>query len=692
MAIIDDEYASSRLGDDNLARRFNDYCHASSDWIWEIDATGKFIFSSERCHDFFNVPPLAIVGTNISLWGQFVDADGNKITPDMSAPFSSQLFMTSGHEGSAKVLEVSGRPLTDRKTGTFIGVLGICKDITRQHLAEQSLRAANEELEQKIAERTQSLLDTNEKLAQEVKYHSETKKQLNESLKLFQAIAETSPVAMFISNTDDQTIRFSNDEASTLLGLNPKTLVGKKITDLFFDPQNRRVVRQLVDSARSEGVHQVRYKTADGLMKWGQLSTHPMRIDSQPVLLTAVMDISELKNADRQLAHRSRLATLGELSASIVHEINQPLSIMGMAIETALEAAGAGDQLDDPKTVRAKLMALLQQQQRLIKISDQMRGYSRNKQPDAEWFSANQSCEYVISFLSQDFERRGIRFDVQLPDEHYLIFGVPTALEQVFMNVLSNARDAVEESLEQPSDDSGWIRFNTALNAEKTEVEFRIWNSGPAIPNDLFEKVFMPFVSTKDNESGTGLGLSISKRLIAGMAGTIDAENVIDGVVFKICLPCKSRDAALSEQGAAERIDMPAAPPAGTPNKRPGSRDDKPRRLLIVDDEPALLETMKSFMNDAGYSVETASNGEEALEKVGAHDFDMIITDLQMPKMDGFQFVKTIRGQGNAVPIIVASSLSSSVDNKLAAWDGIEMMSKPMNYDELLLAIKKSEA
>lgn len=688
LAIIDDEQASSRLGDDNLARRFNDYCRASSDWVWEIDATGRFIFSSDRCRDFFGISPSSIVGTNLSVWGRFVDAENNEQDVNLAEPFSGCLFRTTGHSGPAEVLEVSGVPVTDRASGLFKGVIGTSKDITRQHVAEQSLREANEELEQKIAERTKSLLDVNERLAQEVKYHSETKKQLNESLVLFQAIAETSPVAMFISNMDDQTIKFSNEKASELLGLSTQELAGERITDLFIDPQNRRVVRQLVDSARSEGVHQIRYKTSDGSMKWGQLSTHPMRIDNQSVLLTAVMDISELKNADRELAHRSRLATLGELSASIVHEINQPLSIMGMAIETALEASGSGDQLDDPKTVRAKLMALLQQQQRLIKISDQMRGYSRNKQPDAEWFSANQSCEYVVSFLAQDFERRGIQFDIQLPDERYLIFGVPTALEQVFMNVLTNARDAVEEYQTRATADDYCmsITFDTALVKDKSEVEFRIWNSGPAIPDDLLNQMFMPFVSTKDGESGTGLGLSICKRLIAGMSGTIRAENVADGVEFKICLPCKSRDTALRERRSSAEDDVDET----LSSQRPLNDHDEVGRLLIVDDEPSLLDAMRAFMSDAGYSVDTASDGVEALEKSSTDDFDVIITDVQMPRMDGLEFIKTYRGQGNATPIIVVSSLASSLGGQIATWDDIEMLSKPVDYDELLSTIEKS--
>lgn len=688
LAIIDDEQASSGLGDENLARRFNDYCRASSDWIWEIDATGKFIFSSDRSLDFFGVSPSSIIGTSLSVWGRFIDADNNEKDVNLAEPFSGILFRTTGHNGPAEVLEVSGVPVTDRTSGLFKGVIGTSKDITRQHVAEQSLRAINEELEKKIAEKTKSLSDLNQRLKKEIEYHSNTKKQLNESLELFQAIAETSPVAMFISDTEDQTIKFSNDKASDLLGLGNRALAGRKITDLFIDPQNRRVVRQLVDSSRSEGVHQIRYRTSDGSMKWGQLSTHPMQIDNKPVLLTAVMDISELKNADRELAHRSRLATLGELSASIVHEINQPLSIMGMAIETALEASGSGDQLDDPKTVRTKLMALLQQQQRLIKISDQMRGYSRNKQPDAEWFSANQSCEYVVSFLAQDFERRGIQFDIQLPDEHYLIFGVPTALEQVFMNVLTNARDAVEDyQVGSKGDDYRMsIRFDTVLVKEKSEVEFRIWNSGPGIPDDLVDKIFVPFVSTKDGESGTGLGLSICKRLINGMSGTIRAENVADGVEFKICLPCKSREKAQSDPQHQQENDVGTIRSIDDAKKPNGNS----RRLLLVDDEPSLLKAMTEVMSDAGYSVDTASDGEEALEKSSTLEFDVIITDVQMPKMDGVEFIKTYREQGNATPIIVVSSLASSLGGVLGKMDAIEILSKPVDYDELLVAIEKS--
>lgn len=673
-------------GQVNLARRFNDYCRASSDWIWEIDATGRFIFSSDRSRDFFDVSPSSIVGTQLSSWGQFVDADENKIEVNHSEPFSGQLFQTTGHSGPALMLEVSGVPLMDRETKLFKGVIGTCKDITRQHEAEQSLRAANEELEKKVAARTRSLIELNERLAKEVNYHSETKKKLNESLSLFQAIAETSPVAMFISDMSDQTIRFSNDKASELLKLGPSDLAEKKITELFFDPYSRRVVRQLVDPDRSQGVHQIRYKTPDGTMKWGQLSTHMMWIDNEPVLLTAVMDISDLKNADRQIAHQSRLATLGELSASIVHEINQPLSIMGMAIETALDAAGAEDEIGDPKTVRSKLMALLQEQRRLVKISDRMRSYSRKVQPEADWFSVNQSCEYVVNFMAEDFKRRGIVFDVDLPEERFFVIGVPTALEQVFMNVLANARDAVEEHSAKSDSDSYQMKisFSARVDDNKSTMEFRIWNNGSAIPDNLIEDIFLPFVSTKDSKSGTGLGLSVCKRLIVAMSGTIKAVNTPDGVEFLITVPCKSREAAFeAKRHASAPRDNVVVPPA----RRQEKRNEAPGRLLIVDDEPELRNLMKTFLENAGYTVVTAADGAAALEKSESDNFDVIITDLNMPKMDGAEFIRIYRDRGGQTPIIVVSSMIASRNDSSLELDGIQTFTKPVDYDALVSAI-----
>ena len=673
--------SGSGLSSDGLARRFNDYCRASSDWVWEIDGSGRFVFSSERCRDFFGVSPSAVVGTNISSWGRFIDSDQHEIAVDFSSAFSGQLFQTNDHDGPVELLEVAGVPVTDTKTGAFKGMLGTCKDITRQITAEQSMRTANEKLENRIIERTRKLSDLNERLAKEIEYHSNTKKQLNESLVLFQAIAETSPVAMFISNVSDQSIRFSNERASMLLGLTPQELQGRKITEFFVDPQNRRVVRQLVDAARSDGVHQIRYKTAEDTMRWGQLSTHPMKIDDEWVLLTAVMDISELKNADRQLAHRSRLATLGELSASIVHEINQPLSIMGMAIETALEASGENDRLADANTVRSKLMSLLQQQRRLVKISDQMRGYSRNKQPDAEWFSVNQSCEYVVSFLASDFEDRGIHFEIDLPHDSYLIFGAPTALEQVFMNILANARDALEERQQASpdADDLMQVAFVAHYNAEDSEIVFRIWNNGPRIPDSQIDKIFMPFVSGKPADKGTGLGLSICKRLVDGMNGRISVENTADGVAFDIKLPSVARGEKLPDSDASFEAVSPgdqAGPMMASPN-------DVSTAILLVDDESAILEEMQKYFSDIGYTVETASDGKAALEKVREQTFRAIVTDLQMPRMDGVDFIKTFRMQDADTPIIVVSANALPEGDRSGAFTDVPTLNKPVDLEAL---------
>ena len=243
-------------------------------------------------------------------------------------------------------------------------------------------------------------------------------------------------------------------------------------------------------------------------------------------------EIFERKAMQEQLIQSSKMATLGEMATGVAHELNQPLHIIRLAADNIVRKAQKG--LADEEYLVGKLARITKQTERAAAIIDHMRVFGRKPSDIQEKVDPVAVVRSVVSMMGQQLHLAGIEVTTRAPETCRSVMGHQVQVEQVLLNLLSNARDAINEN-------SGTVRktIDICINNDPGGdiIEIIVTDGGGGIDAQTLERIFEPFYTTKGVGKGTGLGLSISYGIITEMAGTISARNVEGGCQFIISLP-----------------------------------------------------------------------------------------------------------------------------------------------------------
>ena len=240
-------------------------------------------------------------------------------------------------------------------------------------------------------------------------------------------------------------------------------------------------------------------------------------------------DISSLKSYQAQAIQASKLALLGELSASLAHEISQPLGAIELTtdnIELHLEQAQGEVNKD---YLASKLQRTRNAAQKARKIIDHLRRFGRNAKEDPTPVDLCGVLYSAADLMQDQFKKSNIELVVSLPDQTTFVMGHPIQLEQVFLNLLANARDAVAEHVSDP-------RVSVTLAVEGDLVTVSVADNGPGVPDAIQRDIFDAFYTTKAMGTGTGLGLSVSRGIIADLEGDLTLSSSRDGAIFTVTL------------------------------------------------------------------------------------------------------------------------------------------------------------
>lgn len=314
-----------------------------------------------------------------------------------------------------------------------------------------------------------------------------------------------------------------------------------------------------------------------------------------------------------QLEHAQRLAVLGQLTAGVAHEVNNPASWVFGSIELALRHLD-GSTAPEAGEVAELLKRALEGMSRIRGVVGDLLRFSRPESAAAEVVDLNRLVEGSCRLLHKEVAELA---DLELaPGQVPPIVALPGGLGQVVVNLVLNAMDAIRDR----GNGRGTIRVETG--ADDGMVFFSVADDGCGMEPHVREQIFSPFYTTKDRRRGTGLGLSISCQIAAAHRGWIDVESAPGkGSRFVVRL---SRESGLP-------VDLPRrrAHPAEL------TEPEKPLRVLLVDDEPMLLSTLKAQL-EPRFQVVAALGGREALVLLADDDsFDAVICDLSMPDVDG---------------------------------------------------------
>jgi histidine kinase len=266
----------------------------------------------------------------------------------------------------------------------------------------------------------------------------------------------------------------------------------------------------------------------EGKILYVNIRVSPSEYSQRKVFLVTTSDITKRLEAEQQLIQASKMATLGEMATGVAHELNQPLSVIKTASSFLIKKINQKEKIEDD-TLFTLLTKADGNVDRATKIINHMRQFARKSDMDLIKIDVNEVLERAFEIFSQQLKVRGIdviwETDKNLPK----ISADPDRLEQVFINLLINARDAIEEKLKIKE---GGILDNIitiSTTATKKEVVVKVVDTGVGIPEEILDRLFEPFFTTKQVGKGTGLGLSISYGIIKECHGSIKALSTKEG-------------------------------------------------------------------------------------------------------------------------------------------------------------------
>jgi C4-dicarboxylate-specific signal transduction histidine kinase len=243
----------------------------------------------------------------------------------------------------------------------------------------------------------------------------------------------------------------------------------------------------------------------------------------------------ELREKQEQLIQAGKLATLGELTTGVAHELNNPLNNIGLFIGNAIDLIELGMADTEPERILQELHNAMQQVRKATEIISHLRTFGRAASVSREPVSITQVIQRSISLMREQLRLRLIEMELDFPQEDIIVTGNAIQLEQVFINLLTNARDAMVNSTRKI--------ITIQCKAYDAEVAISVKDTGPGIPAGFEQRIFDPFFTTKEVGTGTGLGLSITYGIIKEHHGTITVQNLQGGgALFLIQLPLKYED------------------------------------------------------------------------------------------------------------------------------------------------------
>jgi signal transduction histidine kinase len=268
---------------------------------------------------------------------------------------------------------------------------------------------------------------------------------------------------------------------------------------------------------------------------WYRLQGQAMGAGKDRRLVGFMLDISDIKNQQQEAAsaQSTKMATLGEMATGLAHEISQPLNVMRLAIFSVLKRLNNGEVQIDYLT--EKLNRIDAQVQRAARVVDHMRVFGHRSAAEQHPFNPVDAIEGTLSLLTEDLRGKGVELRVSETGFEVQVRGFVDQLEQVLINLMVNARDALLSKCEADQNFEPWV----SVHAERDEHSVRLWveDNGGGIDPRLLERIFEPFFTTKPVGMGTGLGLSVSTGIVENMGGTLRASNSAEGARFCIELP-----------------------------------------------------------------------------------------------------------------------------------------------------------
>jgi histidine kinase len=341
--------------------------------------------------------------------------------------------------------------------------------------------------------------------------------QLAKSERKYHEIFNHIPNPVFVLDHASLEIVDCNQSVTTVYGLQREEVLNRSFLDRFF-PEERAYYRDILRTALE--LNQVKHLHKSGERLYVNIRISPGEYPGRNVLLVTTSDITKRLETEQQLIQASKMATLGEMATGIAHELNQPLSVIKTASSFFIQKLDRQQSIEQ-STLATMLRKIDGNVDRATRIIDHMRQFARKSDLKLERVQLNEVLRRAFDIFSQQLKLRSIEVVWEIDPELPKIDADPGRLEQVFINLLINARDAIEERWGPAETSQGLKRIVIGTRTAEPVVACEICDTGGGIPAHMTERIFEPFFTTKQAGKGTGLGLSISYGIVKDCRGSI---------------------------------------------------------------------------------------------------------------------------------------------------------------------------
>ena len=498
-----------------------------------------------------------------------------------------------------------------------------------------------------------------EEITAELKQRQRVEDALRASEARFRQLYDEAPVGYQELDVTGRIIRVNRTELE-MLGYAAEELLGRPIWEFMVDPEKaQHAFKSKIDEMVSVGgAYERTFLLKDGTTLPALIEDRPIRNASGRIigLRSTIQDIRERKWAEERLMEAGRLASIGELAAGVAHEINNPLTIVAGFAEVLMSK-----HLTSPTSDYVE--HIYSESQRVARIVKNLLSFARKHEPQKEYVCITSVLEEALELTAHDLKINNVRvtcdWSKTLPstmlDVHQLL--------QVLINILTNAGHAAIEA-----DAGGEIILRTVATADVIHISIK--DNGPGISPGHLHKIFDPFFTTKGPGEGTGLGLSICHGIVHQHGGEIWAESQLGaGTTFHIELPilCHAEDA---HSGNEKVVDTP----------------EHKKRILVVDDEPAIRDLLLQVLSADGHTVDTPDDSHAALDMIRKQRYDCIIMDLRMPGISGQQLYQIVADTDPRLArkvIFVTGDTMRRETREFLEATGNPVFSKPINMGDL---------
>ncbi|HLX97048.1 MAG TPA: ATP-binding protein [Verrucomicrobiae bacterium] len=478
----------------------------------------------------------------------------------------------------------------------------------------------------------------------------------------FQSLSSDRSLGYILLNSNEQSLMAKHATQRMLLAVSVLAILASAGAVWFFINRVTEPLRELRDSAEAVGRGDFsRRVTAHSQDECGELA---MVFNQMTENLQSSR--SQLETAQTQLLQSEKLSALGEFVAGVAHELNNPLtSVVGFS------EILRGENLDSKNQHYVEM--IFKAAQRCQRIVSLLLSFARPQKPERKPVSVNTLVEAVLEIVGYPLRTSNIEVVTRLDPGLPLVMADGNQIQQVLLNVLNNARQAIEET------HSG-DRIIITTTMSRTNVRIIIQDNGPGIPQEILPRIFDPFFTTKGVGKGTGLGLSLCYGIIKEHGGTIiPAGRAGEGATFTIELP------AVETNGA--KAEAPGLPPPEKIDRREGTG----KRVLVIDDEEPILSLVRENLGNHGYEVMVARHGEAGLNELKENRFDVTFCDWKMPGLNGRQVYERLRTTNPQLcrrMIFITGDVINEQMRRFLESEKVPCLTKPFALPELRAAIR----